>query len=134
MLSFLHLCGYCWKCEFDYRCKNRIENYYHNFTSSKTSSRSLEDLLKTSRKDVLKKYWKMKNCYAEDVLKTSWRHILKTSWRHVLKMSWRHVLKTSWRHGDKQNTYWGYLYLTNLNVYLTNLYFTNLYLTNLRRI
>ena len=34
----------------------------------------------------------------------------------------------------KQNTYWGYLFLTNLNVYLTNLYFTNLYLTILTRI
>ena len=111
----------------------------NNFTSSKTSWRRLaktfwrrlEDLLQ----DVLKTSWKTKNCYAEDVLKTSWRHVLKTSWRHVLKMSWRHVLKTSWRHyGDKQNTYWGYLYLTNLNVYLTNLYFTNLYLTILRRI
>ena len=82
--------------------------------------RRLEDVLKTS--------WKTKNCYAEDVLKMSWRHVLKTSWRHVLKMSWRHVLKTSWRHyGDKQNTYWGYLYLTNL-------YLTNLHLTILRRI
>ena len=86
---------------------------------------------------------KTKNCYTEDVfkmpwtyvLKTSWRHILKTSGRHVLKMSWRHVLEMSWRHyGDKQKTYWGQLYLTNLNVYLTNLYFTNLYLTILRRI
>ena len=47
------------------------------------------------------------------------------------------TLKTSSfsRHlGDKQNVYWGYLYLTNLNVYLTNLYLTNLYLTTLRRI
>ena len=61
--------------------------------------------------DVLKTSWKTKNCYAEDVLKTSWRH-----------------------YGDKQNTYWGYLYLTNLNVYLTNPYFTNLYLAILRRI
>ena len=85
--------------------------------------RRLEDLLQ----DVFKTSWKTKNCYAEDVLKTSWRHVLKTSWRHVLKTSWRH-------YGDKQNTYWGYLYLTNLNVYLTNLYFTNLYLTILRRI
>ena len=67
----------------------------------------LEDILQ----DVLKTSWKTKNCYAEDVLKTSWRH-----------------------YGDKQNTYWGYRYLTNLNVYLTNLYFTNLYLTILRRI
>ena len=45
--------------------------------------------------DLLKKSWETKNCYAENVLKTSWRHVLKTSWRHVLKTSWRHVLKTS---------------------------------------
>ena len=125
----------------------------NNFTSFKTSWRRLEDVFKT--------YWKIKNCYAEDVFKTSWRHVLKTSWRHVLKtcfedMSWRHVLKTSWRHTlktslrhvlktswrlilkmpsrrprRKKNVYWWYLYLTNLNVYLTNLCFTNLYLTNL---
>ena len=101
----------------------------NNFTSSKTSWRCLEDILQ----DIFKTSWKTKNCYAEDALKTSWRHVLKTSWRHVLKMSWRHILQTSWRHyGDKQKTYWGYLYLTNLNVYLTNLYFTNLYLTILR--
>ena len=102
---------------------------HNNFTSSKMSWRRLEDILQ----DVLKTSWKMKICYAEGVLKTSWRHVLNTSWRHVLKMSWRHVWKTSWRHyGDKQNTYWGYLYLTNLNVYLTNLYLTNLdnYKTN----
>ena len=30
---------------------------------------------------VLKTSWKMKNCYAEDVLKASSRHVLKTSWR-----------------------------------------------------
>ena len=71
--------------------------------------------------------WKTKNWYAEDVL--------KTCLEDVLKMSWRHALKTSWRYyGGKQNTYWGYLYLTNLNVYLTNLYLTNLQLTILRRI
>ena len=71
----------------------------------------------------------------EDVLKTCLRHVLKTSWRHVLKTSWIHVLKTSWRHcGDNHNTYWGYLYLTNLNVYLSNLYLTNLHLAILRRI
>ena len=93
--------------------------------------------------DVLKTSCKTKNCYAEDVFKTSWRHVLKTSWRyvlktsgkHALKMSRRHVLKTSWRHyRDKQNTYWGCLCLTNLNVYLTNLYLTNPHLTILRRI
>ena len=78
----------------------------NNFTSSKTSWRRLEDVFKTSRKTS----WKTKNCYAEDVLKTSWRHILKTSSRRL---------------GGKQNFYWWYLYLTNLNVYLTNLCFTN---------
>ena len=51
----------------------------------------LEDILQV----VLTTSWKMKNCYTEDVFKTSSRHVLKTSWRHVLKMSWRHVLKTS---------------------------------------
>ena len=71
----------------------------------------------------------------EHVLKTSSTHVLKTSWRHVLKMSRTHLLKTSWRHyGEKQSTYWGYLYLTNLNVYLTNLYLTNLHLTILKRV
>ena len=86
----------------------------NNFTSSKTSWRRLEDVFKTSRKTS----WKTKNCYAEDVFKTSWRHVLKTSWRHILKTSSRRL-------GGKQNFYWWYLYLTNLNVYLTNLCFTN---------
>ena len=115
----------------------------------KTSSTRLQRNNFWSCKDVLKMSWKTENCYAEDVFKTSWKHVLKTSWRHFLKTSWRHFLKTSWRHvlkvpwrhfletcsrglGDKQNVYRGYLYLPNLNVYLINLYFTNLYLTNLR--
>ena len=81
-------------------------------------SRRLEDVLKTSCKS-----WKTKNCYAEDVFKTSWRHFLKT----CLEDIWRHVLKTSGRHCEnKQNTYWRYLYLSYLNVYLTNLYFKSL--------
>ena len=96
----------------------------------------LQDVFKTfsemssTRLQRKTKNWKTKNCYAEDVFKTSWRHILKTSWRHVLKTSSRRL-------GGKQNVYWGYLYLTNLNVYifdLSNLYLTNLYLTNLKRI
>ena len=89
----------------------------NNFTSSKTSTswRRLEDILQ----DVFKISWQMKHCYTEDVFKTSWRHVLKMSRRH---------------YGDKQNIYWGYLDLTNLNVYLANLYFANLYLTILRRI
>ena len=85
----------------------------NNFLSSKTS-------------------WKTKRCYAEDVFKTSWRHVLKTSQRHVLKTSWRHILKISWRHvlkvsakrlGDKQSVFWNYLYLANLNIYITNMVF-----------
>ena len=42
-------------------------------------------VFKTSCKHVLMTYWKTKNCYPEDVLKTCWRQILKTSWRHFLK-------------------------------------------------
>ena len=37
--------------------------------------RRLEGVFKTS--------WKTKNCYAEDVLKTSSRHVFKTSWRRL---------------------------------------------------
>ena len=107
----------------------------NNFTSSKTSWRHLaktawrrfEDFLKTSSK----KSWRPLG-RREIVFKSPWWNILKTSWRHVLKMSWRHALKMSWRHilkmfakclGDKQNVFWSYLYLANLNVYLTNLVF-----------
>ena len=111
--------------------------------------RRLEDILQRCLEDVLKTSWRRLGRLKIVTLKTSWRrledmpwrrledmswrHVLKTSWRHVLKMSWRHILKTSWRHyGEKQNTYRGYLCLTNLNVYLANLYLTNLYLTILR--
>ena len=100
----------------------------NNFTSSKTSWRRLaktfwrrlEDVLKTSCKTS----WKAKNCYAEDVFKTSWRHVLKLSWSPIWKTSLKRLRR-------KQNVYWWYLYLTNLNVYLANLCFPNLYLTNL---
>ena len=58
-------------------------------------------------------------------LKTCWTHVDMLTccrWRRVLKTPWRHVLKASSRRlGDKQNVCWGYLYLTNLNVYLINL-------------
>ena len=69
----------------------------NNFSSPKTS-------FKWSYKEVLKTPWKKKNSYAEDALKTSWRHVLKTFWRHVLKISSR-------SHVEKQKVYWGYLYL-----------------------
>ena len=73
------------------------------------SSRRLQDIFKTCLRDVFK---------------TSWRHVLKTSWRHVSKMSWVHVLKMSVKRlGDQQNVFWSYLYLTNVNMYLTYLVF-----------
>ena len=90
----------------------------NNFTSSKTSWRRLEGVFKT--------FGKTKNCYAEDVFKTSWRHVLKLSWSPIWKTSLKRLRR-------KQNVYWWYLYLTNLNVYLANLCFPNLYLTNLGR-
>ena len=65
-----------------------------NFWASKRSWRRLEHVLKTFCKDVLKMSWKIKNCYAEDIFKTS-----------------------SGRLGDKK---WRYLYLTNLNQYVPN--------------
>ena len=67
---------------------------------------------------LVRTYWRRlqevledKKCFAEDVLKTSWRHFRKTYWKYVLKTSsrglgrrkllrWRRledVLKTSWK-------------------------------------
>ena len=70
----------------------------------------------------------------EDILEDEkllrWRRL-----QDVLKTCIEDILRTSWRHyGDKQNTYWEYLYLTNVNVHLTNIYFTNLCLISLRQI
>ena len=75
----------------------------------------LEDVLNMSKSFS----WKTKHCYAEDIFKTSWRHVLNTSWTH---------------YGDKQNTYWGISESSKSNVYLVNLYITNFYPTFLRRI
>ena len=101
----------------------------NSFSSSMTSWRRLEDVLQRRlediSQDILKTSWKRKTCYAEDILKTSWRHVLKTFWlkiylEDVLKTCLE-VLKTSFRRlGDKQNVNWGYMYLTNLNMYLKN--------------
>ena len=65
-------------------------------------------VLKTSCKYVLKTSWKTKNCYAEDVLKTSWRRledvlktclgdVLETCLEDVLNTCVEDVLKMSWR-------------------------------------
>ena len=53
-------------------------------------ARCLQDAFKTYLHDVFKTSWNTKNCYAEDVLKTSSRHVLKTSWRRL-----EDVLKTN---------------------------------------
>ena len=59
----------------------------NNFLSSKTFSRRLarclQDVFKTYLQDDFKTSWKTKKCYAEDVLKTSSRHVLKTSGRRL---------------------------------------------------
>ena len=51
----------------------------NNFSYYKTSSTHLEDVLQRRlediSQDILKTSWKTKNCYAEDVFKTPWRHI-----------------------------------------------------------
>ena len=89
--------------------------------------RRLKDVLKTSSKRLGRR--------KIVTLRASSRRLEDMSWRRLEDMSWRGLEDMSWRHyGDKQNTYWKYLYLTNLNVYLTNLHFTNLHLTILRRI
>ena len=85
----------------------------NNFSSSKTSWRRLEDILEDEK--LLR--WRR----IEDI---SWRRLEDMSWRRLEDLSWRHVLKMSGKRlGDKQNVFWSYLYLTNLNVYLTNLVF-----------
>ena len=58
--------------------------------------------------------------HLQDVLKASRKTSSRCLGRRKIV-----TLKTSWRcYGDKQNVYWGYLYLTNL--YLTNIYLTHL--------
>ena len=81
----------------------------NNFSSSKTSSRSFARCLQ----DVFKTSWKMKNCYAEDVFKTSLIHVFKTSSRHIFKTSSRCLQrnnfsssKTSWRPTRPTNACW----------------------------
>ena len=41
----------------------------NNFSSSKTSSRRLQDVFKMSLQDVFKTSWKTKSFYAEDAIK-----------------------------------------------------------------
>ena len=131
------------KFEFHYPCDTLKLQTQQTFSVWKTSWRSLQDMswrrlqhvfsvtiLRLPRilEDVLQRRF-------EDGLKMSWRPLARrhediledenlSRWRRLEErledMSWRHVLKTSWRfYGDKQNTYWGYLYtylgITNLD-------------------
>ena len=73
---------------------NTSSRHVLNFSSSKTSSRRLGGVLKTSCKYILKTSWrrledisqgalktswKTKNCYVEDVLKTCLEDVLETN-------------------------------------------------------
>ena len=84
----------------------------NNFSSSKTSWRRLEDVLKTSHKTSWRRLegiledekllrWRriedvLKTCL-EDVLKTCLEDVLKTCLEDVLKTCLEDVCKTSWR-------------------------------------
>ena len=119
----------------------------NKFSPSKTSWRRVENVLRHLARrleDVLKTSWETKNCYAENALRTSWKHLEtshKTTWRHledvlgdeillcwkrledilkicleeVLKTCLEDIFKTPWRQKTP-----GYLYQTNLNVYVSN--------------
>ena len=50
---------------------------------SKTSWRRRQDMSSRHPEGTFKTSWKTKNCYAEDVLKTSSRHVFKTSLRRL---------------------------------------------------
>ena len=68
--------------------KNQI-NCYLIKANKKTEVRSMVASLQMNKigpftvSNPAKTSWKTENCYAEDVLRTSWRHILKTSWRRL---------------------------------------------------
>ena len=125
-----------------------------NLLVLKTSSRRLQDMCWRCVQHVLSVTF----FHLPTRLEDSWKRLAKTIWRRLANASWRHLedfLKTCLEGALKTclgdvlktrledivetskiltDTYWRYLYLTNLNVYLTDLYFTNPYLTILRRI
>ena len=106
----------------------------NNFTSSKTSGRRLGEswrhlgrysrCLGRRKIVMLETSWHVLKKSSRDVWKICWGHVFKTSTRDVLKTCWGHVFKTSWRHyGDKQNIYWGFLYLKNISqIYIWQFY------------
>ena len=57
----------------------KMLNKTKQYVATQQTFVGLEDVLQIRFEDVLKTSWKTKNYYAEDVLKTSRRHVLKTS-------------------------------------------------------
>ena len=101
----------------------------------KTSPRSLQDmpwrfLQRLFRVTILRLARRLEDLL-EDKKLLRWRRLQDVFKTCLGDVSKRCLENMPWR---CQNTSWGYLYETNLNVYLTNLYFTKLYLTFLRRI
>ena len=130
----VHQANICW-------ASRRVEDVFNTssaqqfFVFQDVLQISLEKVFKTYRKKSwkrLKDIWEGKKLLREDVLKTSCKYFFKTSWRHLatrfgrrkivtLKtpwsrledMPWRSLKDMSWRRlEDKQNVYWGNLYLT----------------------
>ena len=105
-----------WKRIFKQLVAKLFENFLHCSIIFFTSSPA----------NICWSWRRLQNVFSVTILRLP-RHLENIS-QDVLKTSWRHVLKTSWRHyGDKHNTYWRYLHLTNLNACRTNLYLTNLH-------
>ena len=135
--SWIHVLKTSWK-HVVWRCSVKTQQTFIFQDLLKTSSRyvwktSLTRLQHVFSVTIFRPSRHLKNI-SQDVLKTYSRRLgrrkfvtLKTPSRRLENMFWRRL-------GDKQNVYWGYLYLANLNVYLTNPYLTNLYLTNLRTV
>ena len=90
----------------------------NNILASKTSWRRLAK--KTSWRHLARRLGRRKIF----MLKTSSRHLEGMSWRRLDDMSWRRTEGMSWRHFEdvlETKKRWGYLYLTNLNVYKSNI-------------
>ena len=91
----------------------------NNFRSSKTTWRRLAKTssIRLGRQKIV-------------MLKTSSRRLEDMSWRLLEGISWRRLQDVS----EANKKFTGYLYLTNLNVYLTKSLFHKLYQRNLRQI
>ena len=91
----------CWSRHVLKTSSSRLQP--NNFLSFKTSWRRLANTSWRRLEDI-----SQARCL-QDVLENEkllrWRRLEDISWRRLKDMSWRHF-------GNKQNVYWGYLYLT----------------------